>query len=120
MFFKKRFPNLVLAMIALEISLFMKVLWFDLQNRFFRACLSRLFAQISENGSCPFSYNTFFCLASSFRKEFTEALLLKLFIFTVSNNSRFSFGEMHLYYSYYHYDSGILRLSGLFAQDLRF
>ena len=54
LFCKKRFLNLLLVMIALEISLLMKGygLWLDCIYHFFsRACLSKISGQIVENAS---------------------------------------------------------------------
>ena len=67
LFFKKRFRNLVLVMITLGISLFMKGLWFDLKYRFlWGVFLSRTYEQISKNVSSPFSSKTFFLLSKLF------------------------------------------------------
>ena len=53
-------------MIALEISLLMKVLWLDRIYRFFLgACLSKGSAQIVKNAPSTFSFRNCLCTLSS-------------------------------------------------------
>ena len=68
LFCKKRFLNLVLAIIALEMSLLMKGL-FSKENlpyiAFLGACLSKISVQIVENTSSAFSFRNCPCTLSS-------------------------------------------------------
>ena len=52
----KRFINLDLVMIVLEMSLFMKGLWLDRMYSFFRSIFIKNSVQVVENASNPFSF----------------------------------------------------------------
>ena len=78
LFFQKRFLNLLLFMIALEISLLMKGLWLYCIYRFFLGtCLSKISVQIVEKASSPFSFRNCPCTRSSCFNESKKISLWK-------------------------------------------